>query len=273
MTPIYYINLDRVPERHRFMEGQFLSQGLSATRIPAVDAFDMAETPEYAPASWMQRWSLTKSEVACFESHRLAWRAIRDNEERFAVIMEDDAILSAGFSEALKALTKSVHCSDVIKLDGVNQVRRFGPAIDIGGVRLRTINQTIGSAAAYLISREAAAKLEARANRYCDTADDHIFTPRRDMALMQLDPAIAVQGMFVEDKTSTRSDTVAASERTSDHRINAVSSKGPVFYRLLKELRRSGRKLMWWLWLDRRLVANGGLMDCPPLAGDLGRYR
>jgi hypothetical protein len=170
-------------------------------------------------------------------------------------------------------LTKSVHCSDVIKLDGVNQVRRFGPAIDIGGVRLRTINQTIGSAAAYLISREAAAKLEARANRYCDTADDHIFTPRRDMALMQLDPAIAVQGMFVEDKTSTRSDTVAASERTSDHRINAVSSKGPVFYRLLKELRRSGRKLMWWLWLDRRLVANGGLMDCPPLAGDLGRYR
>lgn len=273
MTPIYYINLDRVQERRRFMEDQFLSQGLSATRISAVDALDMAETPEYAPASWLQRWRLTESEVACFESHRLAWRAIRDNDAHFGVIMEDDAILSAGFSEALQLLAKSVHCSDVIKLDGANQVRRLGPAIDIGRVKLRAINQTIGSAAAYLISREAAAKLEARANRYCDHLDDYIFTPRRDMQLMQLDPAIAVQGMFIEDKTSTRSDTVDASERTSDPRINAAPGKGPVFYRLLKELKRSGQKLMWGLWGDSRLVANGGLIDCPPLAGDLGRYR
>jgi hypothetical protein len=53
MPTIYYINLDRVSERRHFMEDQFAAQGMTATRISAVDAFDM--TPPlnmYPQAGW-----------------------------------------------------------------------------------------------------------------------------------------------------------------------------------------------------------------------------
>ncbi len=273
MIPIYYINLDRVPERRAFMEDQFAQQGLTAHRVPAVDAFDAPQPPEYAPASGLERWSLTASEVACFESHRLAWRTIRDGEAPCGVVMEDDAILSAGFAAALATLPQAALAADVIKLDGANQRRRFGPFVEIGGVPLRAIEQTIGSAAAYLISRDAAAKLEARAARYCDHLDDYIFTPTRDWAPLQLDPAVAVQGMFVQEDRAARDQSVDKSERTSDARINATKMRGPLTYRLSKEMKRGIRKLRWALWDDKRRLAGGGLIGCPPLADDLGRYR
>lgn len=273
VTPIYYINLDRVPERRAFMEGQFAAQGLAAQRISAVDAFDNPQPPEYAPASWLDRWSLTTSEVACFESHRLAWRTIRDGAAPCGVVMEDDAILSAGFGAALEGLPEAALAADVIKLDGANQKRRLGGFRDVAGVPLRPIEQTIGSAAAYLISRAAAAKLEARAARYCDHLDDYIFTPRADWAPMQLDPAVAVQGMFVHEDPSARDQSVDKSERTSDTRINAGASRGPLRYRLSKEVKRSLRKLRWAMGGDTSRLASGGLIGFPPLADDLGRYR
>jgi len=81
--------------------------------------------------------------------------------------------------------------------------------------------------------------------------------------------------MSPELKTDTRnqSQTIAQSERTSDIRINVSADRGPVKYRLLKELRRNLRKLKWKLWQDRRLRANGGFLGHPPMASDLGRYR
>ena len=272
MIPIYYINLDRVPERRTFMEGQFSAQGCTATRIPAVDAFDLTPPREYAPASWLERWSLSISEIACFESHRIAWRAIRDGSAPCGVILKDDAILSAQFSTTLERLAKITRPFDVIKLDGANQFLRFGPEIETGGIRLRTIHQCVTSAAAYLLSKEGAAKLEARASRYCDHLDDFIFTPRDDWTLLQLEPAVAVQGMFIRDEAGNRSEKIGESERTSDTRINLSADRGPVKYRLLKELRRNGRKLKWKLWADRQLRARGGLIGRPPMADDLGTY-
>ena len=273
MIPIFYINLDRVPERRAFMEAQFEVQGLEAQRVPAIDAFDQTQPSEYSPGMWLDRWSLTSSEVACFESHRLAWRSIRDGNAPYGVILEDDAILSSEFAKRLALLSDAVLIADVIKLDGINQIRRFGPLTSIAGILLRPIKQTLGSSAAYMISRESAAKLETRAIRYCDHLDDYIFTPSRNWVPLQLDPAIAVQGMFIQDEVSTRAGTVGVSERTSDTRINANHGRGPRLYRLSKELRRVGRKLRFEMWEDRNLLTEGGLIDRPPLAADLGRYR
>ncbi|WP_372990765.1 hypothetical protein, partial [Sulfitobacter sp.] len=81
------------------------------------------------------------------------------------------------------------------------------------------------------------------------------------------------QGMFIQDDTRNQSQKIAQSERTSDIRINVSADRGPVKYRLLKELRRNLRKLKLKLWHDRRLLANGGFLGHPPMASDLGRYR
>ncbi|WP_372988950.1 hypothetical protein, partial [Sulfitobacter sp.] len=102
--------------------------------------------------------------------------------------MEDDAILSAEFGKTLERLSDAALDFDVIKLDGANQVLRFGPEIETNGIKLRAIHQCVTSAAAYLLSKEGAAKLEARASQYCDHLDDFIFTPRDNWTLLQLAP-------------------------------------------------------------------------------------
>ena len=270
---MYYINLDRVSERRHFMEDQFAAQGMTVTRISAVDAFDMTPPAEYVPANWLERWSLSVSEIACFESHRIGWRAIRDGSASFGVIMEDDAILSAEFGKTLERLSDAALDFDVIKLDGANQVLRFGPEIETNGIKLRAIHQCVTSAAAYLLSKEGAAKLEARASQYCDHLDDFIFTPRDNWTLLQLAPPLRFKACLFKTDTRNQSQKIAQSERTSDIRINVSADRGPVKYRLLKELRRSLRKLKWKLWHDRRLLANGGFLGHPPMASDLGRYR
>ena len=99
---------------------------------------------------------------ACFESHRLAWRSIRDGNEPNGLVMEDDIILSNKFPTTLDALAK-LKDIDVIKIDGIAQNIRFEPIIESNGIQLRETRQTIGSTASYIISRESANKLENRA--------------------------------------------------------------------------------------------------------------
>ena len=271
MIKLYYINLDRVPERRKFMEKQFLKQGLNVKRLSAIDALVAPRPVQYSPNSWLDRWSITDSMRACFESHRLAWRSIRDSEYPHGLVMEDDIILSKNFAYTLKKLT-NIQDIDVIKIDGITQKIRLGPIINHNGTQIREIRQAVGSAAAYIISRESASKLESWAAKYCDHPDDFIFKPRHNWKSFQLDPAIAVQMMFLKNQNSEIPKNISNSERSSNKKINKKINKGPLFYRFAKEVKRSRRKLYWSTFGDKKLLRNGGIIQYPNLDKDLEEY-
>ncbi len=278
MVPAFYINLDRVPERAAFMEGQLARAGLTdrSARMPAVDARRAPLSPRYVPHRWGPRWEMTASEVACFESHRALWQRIVDERIEAAMILEDDMLLSARLDAHLSAVPRAGIGWDVVKLDGVPQPARFGPAVALPGVQgvLRPIRQTVASAGCYLLSRAAAAALLARSERYCDHLDDFVFDPTAGLRLWQCMPALAVQTMFADRARAAALDvTVSTSERTADRAVNHPKSRGPFAYRLAKELRRTARKTAWRFGADAALRRAGGMVGIPDLVDDLGEYR
>ncbi len=275
MPRYMFINLDRVPERARFMEGQARKVGIDAQidRIAATDALTEAPSDRYRPHGWGPRWELSRSEIACFESHRRCWQRLRDEGLSHAVILEDDVILSTRLPEAVAALCAAGPPADVVKLDGVRQMVRYGSRIPVGASEfgLRAILQTVHSAGCYLVSAAGADKLLAASASFCDHLDDFVFNPRAAWSIAQIEPAVALQAVLAAGFHA--SGEVGQSERTRQAGINAAKARGPLPYRVLKEARRSARALRWRLYADRRLRAGGGRIGPVPLAADLGDYR
>ncbi len=273
-TPVHVINLDRVPGRWQFTRDQFAAAGMTDAvhRFSAVDA----KAPDfsasgYAPHSWRDRWELTASEQAVFESHRALWRLVRDHHRAGAVICEDDILVSGRFAAAYAALDLDRH--GVIKLDGFNAVRRYGPARAMGGWSVRPILEPVPSAACYALSAAAADLLITASQRYCATLDDFLFAARPGLTPVQLFPAVAVQGMCcIDDTEGPLPGGIAQSERAGPGGVRRAG-KGPLPYRLAKEGRRAWARTRNALGADRRLFAAGGVQAMPKLADDLPGYR
>lgn len=96
-VPIYYINLDRSPERKKFMEDQFRKYNISNyKRIPAIDGKKISNilhdtidgitfTNNYV--------DLIHNEVGCLLSHLKAIKTAYDNGLDQVLILEDDCSL------------------------------------------------------------------------------------------------------------------------------------------------------------------------------------
>lgn len=253
---IHVINLDRDPARYAEVSDQFRRVGLEEllSRVPAVDgqAPDFV-APGYAPHSWRDRWELKISEQAVFESHRSVWERIADSEAPFGVVCEDDILISADFPKVLEALD----CMrfGIVKLDGFSADRRYGSRLDMNGWSVRPILEAVPSAACYAVSRTAANRLLADSRTYSATLDDFVFARRDGIEPVQTEPAVSVQQICCtppEDGGSVRESLDVA-----------AVARGPVVYRLVKELRRS----------LKRMTARADIRQRPELAADLPPYR
>ncbi len=274
-SPIFYINLDRAPARRAFMEKQFAALNLgNPTRFAALDVKNPAtlQNANYKPGGWRARWSLTPTEIANFESHRALWQHIVDEDMKSAVIMEDDIFLSKTLKAGLYETAKRTEAFDVIRLDGNKGLYRFGPDLSVGAVHMRTILETVPSSACYMVSLAGAAKLLQYSAVYCDHTDDFIFSQHTDVKTHQIWPAIALQGMFSKSTDPDASD-ILVSERTSVKSESTAPNKGPLLYRISKELRRVYLRMARKLFKDRALLKRGGHIGYPPLADDLPPYR
>ena len=102
-THALLINLRRSANRLEFQTRQFGELGLAFERLDAVDAAEIAER-EFRQRSRQWQRPLSRPEVGCFLSHRLAWQQIvRAN--RPLLVFEDDVILSENLVTVLAALT------------------------------------------------------------------------------------------------------------------------------------------------------------------------
>lgn len=88
--PIYWINLNRSIERKQFMEKQFKKYNIKNThRIEAIDGDKLNENNHnYYHSSGIRK--LTKYEIACCMSHIKALHNAFNDNNQYAIIMEDD---------------------------------------------------------------------------------------------------------------------------------------------------------------------------------------
>jgi len=128
----YVINLDRSFERLELMSSQLSSQKIDLERISAIDGMNINindEADDAACRSEMGR-SIQPGEVGCFLSHIKALQTFISSNSDFAVILEDDAIISSEFSNRIMDLcsfiTKNKHsslCSINLGPSGMNLMK------------------------------------------------------------------------------------------------------------------------------------------------------
>ena len=100
-VPVYYINLDRSPQRKKFMEDQFDRYNITNyKRIAGVDGKQLKNTfkDNINGTTFTNNYSeLTKNEVGCLLSHLKAIKTAYDNNLDQVLILEDDCSLDLMF--------------------------------------------------------------------------------------------------------------------------------------------------------------------------------
>jgi glycosyl transferase, family 25 len=187
---IYLINLDRHPERLEHMRKQL--NGVAFERISALDGSNDPATTK----------GLSRFELACLESHKLAWRQFLDGPEGHACFLEDDLHVWPGFAPLTRSGSWIPTGAHSVKLDTYLQKVELGEKqVAIGERQIARLYSRHQSSAAYILTREGAARyLELTASALAP-ADYALFPnhPRRlGLHIYQLCPAIAIQDHLLE---------------------------------------------------------------------------
>ena len=182
---VYLINLDRHPDRLAHMRNQL--DGIAFERIAAIDGSSQPPTAK----------GLTRFELACLESHKVAWRKFLHGPESQACFLEDDLHIRPGFAALIGGEAWIPGDAHSIKLDTYLQAVELGDKrAAIGGRELARLHSRHQSSAAYVLSREGAGRyLELTASASLP-ADYSLFPnhPRRvGLRIYQLIPAVAIQ--------------------------------------------------------------------------------
>src|ERR1700691_2014742 len=182
---IYLINLDRPPERFAHMRKEL--DGVALERVSAVDGSRRPPTTK----------GLTRFELACLESHRIAWRKFLASAESLAGFLEDDVHVQPGFAALLSGMDWAPKDAHAVKLDTYFQKVRLGERLSASsGREIARLHSRHESAAAYVLSRDGATRYLELTESARQPADYAVFpnAPRRSgLNIYQLVPAIAIQ--------------------------------------------------------------------------------
>jgi glycosyl transferase, family 25 len=209
---IYVINLDRHPERLAHMRKQL--DGVAFERVSAVDGTKRPPTTK----------GLTRFELACLESHRTVWRKFLASADSLACFLEDDVHVQPGFAPLLSGTEWTPKDAHAVKLDTYFQKVRLGERSSAsGGREIARLYSRHESAAAYILSRDGAARYLELTESASQPADYAVFpnSPRRlGLNIYQLVPAIAIQDHLLKDgerfaTAMAKTDAGAAAGRSS----------------------------------------------------------
>jgi GR25 family glycosyltransferase involved in LPS biosynthesis len=187
---IYLINLDRHPERLAHMRKQL--NGVAFERISAVDGSKVPPTTK----------GLSRFELACLESHKLAWRQFLNCPEGCACFLEDDLHIWPGLTGLTGNDSWIPTGAHSVKLDTYLQKVELGEKrVATGGREVARLYSRHQSSAAYILTREGASRyldLTASASAPADYALFPNHPRRLGLRIYQLCPAIAIQDHLLE---------------------------------------------------------------------------
>ena len=119
---IYYINLDKSIERRRFIENQFEKHNINITRISAVYGKELPRHFLKKTKKSHQILShfpyLNDGEIGLTKTYFDLWKTVSFQDEEFAIILEDDALLTQSFFIDLQKILELVSENDFIDISG-----------------------------------------------------------------------------------------------------------------------------------------------------------
>jgi len=220
---VFVISLARTRERKHETVNSLEAQGIPWITHVAVDGFDdldMESVKKYAGSKKQRRLKVTQSlgqgklvrmkrdyddskyiptwlrislherlRFGCYMSHVSIWQEILRKDAPFAVILEDDAVVTANFSNELQTRLQRLPVTwDTLFLNGCD--KKFGYIFDNG------VRQSRGGLCtfAYVISSKGARYLLQRAVLHSDKPIDHVLdyeTLKGRLLSFHADPPLA----------------------------------------------------------------------------------
>lgn len=156
----WVINLDRAPDRLARISRQLQALQLPFRRLPAVDArsFTPAQAAAIDEPEYRRKHGKTPvaGELGCYLSHVEVMRSFIASDARFALVLEDDALLHASLPAVLRGLIANPERWDMVKLSGVHSGTPVAGVEVAPGHRLAVMLSRCTGSSAYLLNRRAA---------------------------------------------------------------------------------------------------------------------
>lgn len=200
-----YINLDRSEWRRSHMEKMADSAGVTLQRLPAIDGKQLSDSEyeKYHPLKSDLR-RMTKSEVACFLSHRKAWEVVCESNAEYGVVLEDDILFGKALSEIILYISWIRFDMDLIKLDKATRKHvELGECVSIKrSIEARRLLSLHVGCGAYIISRKMSEHLIAKSQTFHIPVDHFLFNPNEHIFnnynIWQTSPAVCLHQQFSE---------------------------------------------------------------------------
>ncbi len=241
----YFINLDRSPERRRFIERQLDDLELAGERIAGIDGTKLPEKVEGIDPDLYRRChgrTIRPGEIGCYLSHLKALQAFIDSGDRFAVVLEDDAVLLSSYKEVLSVLTgeKMAGRWDMVKLQCRRKRKpwRMYQLNDEAFLGVSAMRST--GATAYLVNRNAAKRM-LDGLLPMQVPWDHAF----DRAVHLWIKVRAVYPYPVQFDNENYGTTIEVNRAVKATGIDRVTT---FFWRLQSEISRVAAAVSWWVW-------------------------
>lgn len=202
----YVLSLRDAAERRESIERQLSNFPYSWEFFDAIDLRSVSEIPDdlysVERSGLHGRRRLTKGEVGCSASHRAIYQKILDDNVQWALVLEDDAILSPGLADFvadfMRRVKGEIDCFIVgyskLSKDRESSFYKFEPIQPIGKIGSFAYgrvwrNWTCGTVG-YFISRKGAKKM-LRSPSVETLADDwNFFSNTRELEIAHVRPLL-----------------------------------------------------------------------------------
>lgn len=253
MIPFFLINLDRSPDRLRWMQHRTAELGISLSRVSAVDGRNL-------PAEEVQRWSgvvhsrfgMGPNEIACFLSHRKIWQMIVAERTPWSFIAEDDIYISDNLKQFLANADWIPASADLVKAETVKQRVWLSPKSECEhlGHSLIELQSFHGGSAGYFVSLACAAKLLDSTSNFCVPLDQVLFNqdfpPAQPLKIFQVLPALVAQDWVVNiPDAKPKFESLLLGERNQFHgkkQRKSQSLAGLAWYKVSNPIKKVSRR-------------------------------
>lgn len=154
----YVINVDSKPKRMERMRKVASEISLNLERVSAVTSEELPVKTSFSP---IFNRELSFPELSCFYSHVECWKKIANGKEPFALVLEDDVVMSPKVSSLLETLEQSTITFDILRLEHPMKDDRIhtDEICEVGEFRFAHLLSRACYTAAMIVSKEGAKKL------------------------------------------------------------------------------------------------------------------
>jgi glycosyl transferase family 25 len=189
----FLVNLERRPDRLAAMAAQLGRLGIAFERFDAIDAKTVDPAALSGPfAESGPLGTLSPGDKACTYSHIHIWRRIAAGSDDYAVVLEDDILLSDSAPEFLLSsdwIPKGVGLVKPERYGDENQLIVIGkPRLEVKGRTLAPLLSRHTGTGGYIIARETAARLADMKDKIALPVDHLMFNPNNSPAFGWLKP-------------------------------------------------------------------------------------